>query len=420
MPRTKEEENICSECGNKLTKKAKFCPECGTEVIKDELEKEIKEEEQVKKPPVEIIEEEPPKKEKNEKWKKYVYPIIAIVVTLGVCLAMFTMYYKYYLKNLVIETTKETVTVTDSGISAAVNKVYDSVVIVENYVDKQLYATGTGFVYKTEGDTSYILTNSHVIQNASEVKVVFTDENREKVTVVGSDSYSDIAVLAVDSSKVKTVAEIGDSKKLKVGDTAFTVGAPLDSATYGWTVTRGVISGTNRVVTIADNNNSTIMMEVLQTDAAINNGNSGGPLCNSNGEVIGITNMKLASSSIEGMGFAIPIEKAVEYADKFISGENVAHPYLGVYMYDASNQYYSKGKTGLYIEEVEENSPADKGGLKKGDKILSINGKEVEDSTHFKYELYKLKAGDKVKILVDRNGKEKTITVTLGSTGKNA
>ncbi len=420
MPRAKEEIK-CSECGNKLTQKAKFCPECGQKVIKDELVKEIEKEELKKVQPVEIIEEEPKlKKEKNEKWKKYVYPIIAIIITLGLCLAMFTMYYKYYLKNLVIETTKETVTVTDTGISAAVNKVYDSVVIIENYVDKQLYATGTGFVYKTEGDTSYILTNSHVIQNATSVKVVFTDEKREEVEVVGSDSYSDIAVLAVDSDKVKKVAEIGDSTKLNVGDTAFTVGAPLDSATYGWTVTRGVISGTNRLVTITDNNNSSIMMEVLQTDAAINNGNSGGPLCNSNGEVIGITNMKLASSSIEGMGFAIPIEKAAEYADKFISGESVAHPYLGVYMYDSSNTYYSRGKTGLYIEEVEKNSPADKAGLKKGDKILSINGKEVEDSTHFKYELYKLKVGEKVKITVDRDGKEKTITVTLGSTGKNA
>ena len=420
MPNTKEE-SICRECGNKLTKKAKFCPECGTKIIKDELVEEIKKEETKKVQPVEIIEEEPPKKEKNEKWKKYVYPIIAIVITLGLCLAMFTMYYKYYLKNLVIETTKETVTVTDTGISASVNKVYDAVVIVENYVDKQLYATGTGFVYKTEGDTSYILTNSHVIQNSTDVKVVFTDENREEAEVVGSDTYSDIAVLAVDSDKIKTVAEIGDSTKLKVGDTAFTVGAPLDSATYGWTVTRGVISGTNRLVTISDGNNSSIMMEVLQTDAAINNGNSGGPLCNSNGEVIGITNMKLASSSIEGMGFAIPIEKAVEYADKFVSGEKVSHPYLGVYMYDASaDPYNSRGRTGLYIEEVEENSPADKAGLKKGDKILSINGKEVEDSTHFKYELYKLKVGEKVKITVDRNGKDKTLTVTLGSTGKNA
>jgi serine protease Do len=219
----------------------------------------------------------------------------------------------------IVNKSEKEVTVTDNGIADAVEKVYDSVVIVETYKSNELYATGTGFIYKNDNGTYYVVTNYHVINGGSQIKIVLTSGDEIETTVVGGDQYADIAVLSFKSSKDLTVAEIGSSTDARVGDTVFTVGAPLDSTTYSWTVTRGILSGKDRLVQVSTTNssNSDYEMKVLQTDAAINSGNSGGPLCNSNGQVIGITNMKLSSStssttaSIEGMGFAIPIEDAV-------------------------------------------------------------------------------------------------------------
>ena len=442
------EKKYCQNCNSPLTMKAKFCPECGTKI--DDLEKtqiiESKEidststesqnepeqilltenksvEEPISQKETIIIDEEAKLKKENKKLriKKFIYPILSCALTFALCLGAFSLFYKYYLENLVIETTKREVTVTDAGIAEAVNKVYDSVVVVESYYRGQLYGTGTGFVYKTLDDKGYILTNNHVIENADEVKVVFTNNKKEVVEIVGTDSYSDVALLSVDKDKIISVAEIGSSEALNVGDTAFAVGAPLDSSTYAWTVTRGIISGKDRTVEVSSSNGySSSIMEVLQTDTAINNGNSGGPLCNSNGEVIGITNMKLASSSIEGMGFAIPIETAVEYAEKFISGENIKYPYIGVAIYDATASRYSTEIIGVYIESVEKNSPADKGGLKSGDKILEVEGKEIASTTYFKHELYKYEIGDTITIKVERDGKEKDIKVTLGTSSPTA
>jgi serine protease Do len=322
------------------------------------------------------------------------------------------------MKHLVIETTKteKEVTVNENGISDAVEKVYDATVVVESYLNGRLYATGSGFVYKTDDDYGYILTNDHVISGATDVKVLFSNDKREEVKVLGSDSYSDVALLRVNKESVVATAEIGSTEELKVGDTAFAVGAPLDSQAYAWSVTRGIISGKNRTVEVsATNSRSSQVMEVLQTDAAINSGNSGGPLCNSNGEVIGITNMKLASSSIEGMGFAIPIETAVSNAEKFIEGGQVTYPYLGVALLDATDE-----EGGAIVQEVEKKSPADKGGLKQGDIIIKIDDKEVTSSSYLKYNLYKHKVGDKIKLTVKRDGETKVLEITLGSNGEKA
>ena len=358
---------------------------------------------------------------KKLKRKNFFSPILSCVLTFALCLCAFAAFYKYYLENLVIETTKREVTVTDTGISEAVSKIYDAVVVVESYSDGRLYGTGTGFIYKTDDDYGYILTNHHVIENCDEIRVVFTNDEKVEVEIVGSDAYSDVALLSVDKDKVIAVAEIGSSEDLKVGDTSFAVGAPLDSSAYAWTVTRGIISGKDRSVEVTSKNGySSQIMEVLQTDTAINNGNSGGPLCNSNGQVIGITNMKLASSSIEGMGFAIPIETAVEYAEKFINGEKISYPYIGVSIYNATSSQYSNDIIGVYVEFVEENSPADKGGIKKGDKILKVEDVEVSNVTYFKHELYKYEVGEKITITVERDGKEREIDVKLGSQNPSA
>lgn len=341
--------------------------------------------------------------------------IVYVVLTFCVCLCLFGGFYELYLKHLVVETTKtiKDVTVTDTGIADAVEKVYDSVVTVKNYARNQLYSTGSGFVFKTDDKYGYILTNYHVINGGSEVSVIFTNNKEEKVTVVGYDEYSDIAVLAVDKSLVLATAQIGSSNDMRVGDTTFAVGTPVDSSVYSWSVTRGILSGKDRLVQSDD-----YVMSVLQTDTAINSGNSGGPLCNSNGEVIGITNMKLASSQIEGMGFAIPIEDAVKNAETIISGKKINRPYLGVSIYD-SNSYFNNN-SGVYVESVEKNGAADKAGIKSGDKILKVNDVEITNTSYFRYQLYKYNIGDKIKITIVRNGTEKTLTVTLtGSGDKN-
>lgn len=340
--------------------------------------------------------------------------IFSSLITLALCLLVFGIFYNFYLKNLVIETTKleKDVTVTDEGIADAVEKVYDSVVVVETYVKDRAYTSGTGFVFKKDDKYGYIITNYHVIDNASSVKVTFTNNKTIDATIIGSDEYADIAVLAVDKDDVILVAEIGSSEDMRIGDTTFAVGAPIDSSVYSWSVTRGILSGKNRLVEISENTNSFIM-QVLQTDTAINSGNSGGPLCNSNGEVIGITNMKLASSQIEGMGFAIPVEEAIKYANSIISGEKISRPYLGISIYDA-NSYFNKND-GVYIEYVENGGAAEKAGLQKGDKIIKVNDVEVSNTSYFRYELYKYNVGDKINITVERDGKEKTFKVTLGT-----
>lgn len=372
------------------------------------------EEETIK--PTSTIKQKINKKENSNFWQKNKNVLISIIITFAICLGIFGLFYNYYLKNLIVEKTKleKSVTVTDTGIADAVEKVYDSVVTIETYVNNRAYASGTGFVFKTEGDKAYILTNSHVISNSNSVKVTFTNNKQVTADVVGSDDYSDIAVLSVNKDDILLIAETGSSEDMRVGDTTFAVGAPIDSSIYSWSVTRGILSGKDRLVEVTSSDNkSTYVMEVLQTDTAINSGNSGGPLCNSNGQVIGITNMKLASSQIEGIGFAIPIEEALKYAESIISGKQISRPYLGITIYDATN-YYSNTR-GIYIEYVEQNSAADKAGLQKGDKILEVNGKEVSNSSYFKHELYKYDVGEQITIKVERNGKEKEIKITLGS-----
>lgn len=328
-----------------------------------------------------------------------------------------------YNPNIIQNVTKieKDVTVTDTGIADAVEKVYNSVVVIENYQNNNLTATGSGFVFKEDNDNGYILTNNHVIDSATEIYLTFTNGTREKATIVGKDAYSDIAVLSINKDKIISVANIGNSENLRIGDTTFAIGTPLNYEIYSWSVTRGIISGKDRLVEVSLSNNysSDYVMKVLQTDTAINSGNSGGPLCNSNGEVIGITNMKLASSNIEGMGFAIPIEEALKYAEKFINGEIISRPYLGIAMYDLSNlknSIYKINTTldkGIYISSVENDSPSAKAGLKEGDIITKIDDKGISSSAYLRYLLYEHNIGDEITITYYRNNKENTVKIKL-------
>lgn len=330
----------------------------------------------------------------------------------------------------VINKSEKEVTVTDAGIADAVEKLYDSVVVVEVFKNNKIVASGTGFVYKNTDSKAYILTNNHVINISGkvEVKVIFTNGNEESVTVEGSDAYSDLAVLSLDSKKVEHVAEIGNSEKMRLGDTVFTVGAPLDTEYY-WSVTRGILSGKDRMVEVSLSNSTTsdYVMKVLQTDASINSGNSGGPLANANGEVIGITNMKLVSSGVEGIGFAIPIEDAISFADSIIKGESVKRPLLGVEMLNLSEKYalYTQGITlnteltnGVVIVNVQKNSPASGAGLKRGDIIVSLGDYTVKNVATLRYALYRHSVGDTVTITYERDGKQETSKIVLNASNE--
>ena len=311
------------------------------------------------------------------------------------------------------------------SIAAGVENVYDAVVVVEGFKKGVLSSTGTGFVYKKDNSKAYIMTNHHVIEGADTVKIILSDDTVVDASIMGSEVYSDIGILSAPSNKIKHVAVIGESTKLNVGDTLFAVGAP-GGADYAGTVTKGILSGKDRLVSVAlsGSNQYDYYMKVLQTDAAINPGNSGGPICNINGEIIGVTNMKLVDSTIEGMGFAIPIEDALIYAQTLETGKNIERPYLGIGMCDVTDTarlFYNKIildeeiTSGVVVIELEENSAAAKAGLKKGDVIIELAGEKIESIANLRYVLYKHTKGEEIKIKYIRDGKQKSIKVTLTS-----
>lgn len=385
------EKKACVKCGAEILKEDEFCFKCGHKQSE----------------PVPVV----VKKSKSN------FSVLKLFVSLFLILLFFAgalfiwRYYQNSENN--INYGNKNVTIDDTGIADAVEKVYDSVVVVENYVNGKLYGTGSGFVYKTDNTYGYILTNNHVINNATEVNVRFTNKEKVKADVLGNDDFSDVAVLKVPKKNITQVAVLGNNSKMRVGDTTFAVGTPLDAKAYSWSVTRGILSGKNRLVSSGSS-----YMNVLQTDTPINSGNSGGPLCNANGEVIGITNMKLASDQIEGMGFAIPIETAIDYANGFVKGEKVDRPYIGVSIYDASESFFSNN-TYVVVDGVEANSPAAEAGMRKGDIILKVDGESVENSSHFKYKLYEHKVGEKIDIVIKRDNKEMTFKVKLGSNSRS-
>ena len=349
-----------------------------------------------------------------------------IIYICSVILSLFigisgTLLIVYYIPSEEGEKVVQEVTITESDtITPAVNKIYDSVVTVLNY-GNQLQATGTGFVYKTDDNYGYILTNNHVISGSKKIEVTNTENVTVEAKLLGSDEYADLAVLRVDKSFVLQVATLGDSTESEIGDTVFAVGTPVD-VKYAGSVTKGIISGKNRMVNVTLDDGGEFMMEVIQTNTAINPGNSGGPLVNINGEVIGINTLKLVEDEIEGMGFAIPIEMATSVLERLEKGEEIERPLLGISMIDANNQYalfsykvyldkdYEKG---VVVIEVEKDSPAGDAGLQKGDVILKINDIEIEDSTHLKYVLYKYSVGDTIKLEYERDGKINTVDVKL-------
>ena len=270
---------------------------------------------------------------------------------------------------------------------------------------------GSGVIISSDG---YILTCDHVVSGASNITVTIGDKDYT-ATVVGEDSTSDIAVIKVDADGL-TPAIVGDSDKLAVGDNVLAVGNPLGE--LGGTVTSGIVSALNRSVSI-QSSSSVNTMSLIQMDASVSPGNSGGGLFNMNGELVGVVNAKSADSDAEGLGFAIPINDAMKVAQDLLeNGYVTGRPYMGITylaVTDAQTaQQLGVNAYGIYVADVVKGGPADKAGLKVGDRIVSIDGTEVAQKTDLGTIIQQHSAGDTLSITVARGGQMQTVSLTLG------
>ena len=330
----------------------------------------------------------------------------------------------------------------ENSTTQAVNKVKDAVVSNITYSsnsrqssvfnadeanpdsdNQQIASEGSGVIYKKNDKDAYLVTNTHVINGASKVDIRLADGTKVPGEIVGSDTFSDIAVVKISSEKVTTVAEFGDSSQLSVGETAIAIGSPLGSE-YANTVTQGIISSLNRNVSLKSEDGQAISTKAIQTDTAINPGNSGGPLVNIQGQVIGITSSKIASNggtSVEGLGFAIPSNDAQNIIKQLESNGKVTRPALGIQMVNLSNvgasdlrklNIPSSLTSGVVVRSVQNNMPAN-GHLQKYDVITKVDDKEIASSTDLQHALYNHAIGDTIKITYYRNGKEETTSIKL-------
>ncbi len=332
----------------------------------------------------------------------------------------------------------------ETSVTEAVSTVQDAVVSVIGYEqnsgtidslfgsqnssgDLTVSSEGSGVIYKKEGDYAYLVTNTHVIAGAQQIDIQLSSGEKVEGELVGSDTYSDIAVIKIDASKVTTVAEFADSDTIKVGETAIAIGSPL-GAVYANSVTQGIVSSLSRTVTTQSEDGQIISINAIQTDTAINPGNSGGPLINIQGQVIGITSSKItfvdASSnvSVEGMGFAIPSNDAIAIINQLEESGKVIRPALGVQMIDlaqlSSSQLQTAGledsdlTSGVLIISTQTGLPAD-GKLERYDVITAINGETIETTSDLQSALYKYSIGDSIKVTYYRDGQEKTVTIEL-------
>ena len=310
----------------------------------------------------------------------------------------------------------------EDSIVPAVDEVFEAVVLIEVERQGRVGGSGTGFVYRTDDDYGYIITNYHVIENAERLLIVLTDETELEVELVGKDLFTDLAVLRMPEENVLKIASLGDSQEMDLGEQVFTVGSPLGRQYIG-TVTKGVLSAKSRLIE-ANMGNQKVLFDLLQTDAAINPGNSGGPLVNDRGEVIGVNSMKIVQDTIEGMGFAIPIEKAMEIVEVLEKGEEMQRPLLGVMLVDANDPLglaYNRivldreFDHGVVIVDVLDDSDADRGGIQEQDVILKINGEEIKNSPHFRFLLFESEVGDEITLEIYRDGNFIELEVKLDS-----
>lgn len=334
-------------------------------------------------------------------------------------------------------TTVKTAYKNTTSTSQAVDKVKNAVVSVITYADSsnqdlftndehsdsQISSEGSGVIYKKDGKYAYLVTNTHVISGAKKVDILLADGNKVPGEVVGSDVYSDIAVVRISADKAKDVAEFGDSNQLTVGETAIAIGSPLGTD-YANSVTQGIISSQGRNVNLKADNGQNISTRALQTDAAINLGNSGGPLINIQGQVIGITSSKISTNgqtSVEGMGFAIPANDVVNIIKQLEENGKVVRPALGIQMTDLANLSTSdlsklklpeKISGGVIVRSTLDNMPAsDK--LQRYDVITKIDDTDIESTADLQSALYSHQIDDTIKVTFYRDGKQETTTIKL-------
>ena len=334
-------------------------------------------------------------------------------------------------------TTVKTAYKNTTSTSQAVDKVKNAVVSVITYADSsnqdlftndehsdsQISSEGSGVIYKKDGKYAYLVTNTHVISGAKKVDILLADGNKVPGEVVGSDVYSDIAVVRISADKAKDVAEFGDSNQLTVGETAIAIGSPLGTD-YANSVTQGIISSQGRNVNLKAYNGQNISTRALQTDAAINPGNSGGPLINIQGQVIGITSSKISTNgqtSVEGMGFAIPANDVVNIIKQLEENGKVVRPALGIQMMDLVNLSTSdlsklklpeKISGGVIVRSTLDNMPAsDK--LQRYDVITKIDDTDIESTADLQSALYSHQIDDTIRVTFYRDGKQETTTIKL-------
>lgn len=329
----------------------------------------------------------------------------------------------------------------ENSTTKAVDKVKDAVVSIITYSansqnslfgygesdtdtnTEQVSSQGSGVIYKKDGEYAYIVTNTHVINGAKKVDIRLADGTKVPGEIVGTDTYSDIAVVKISSEKVSAVAEFGDSSQLTVGETAIAIGSPLGSE-YANTVTQGIISSLNRTVSLKSEDGQAISTKAIQTDTAINPGNSGGPLINIQGQVIGITSSKIATNggtSVEGLGFAIPSNDAIKIIEQLENNGKVTRPALGIQMVNLSNlsttdlqklKLPDSITSGVAVRSVQSNMPAN-GHLEKYDVITKVDGNPITSATELQNALYSHSVGDEMTITYYRNGKEEITTIKL-------
>ena len=383
-----------------------------------------------------------------QKFYKKVVKVLAIILIgfLSGALGSFVTLQLYQKQgNQATNNNSNTVTQTsyknETSTTQAVNKVKDAVVSVITYSSnrqsslfgtdetdtdpdsQQIASEGSGVIYKKNGNDAYLVTNTHVINGASKVDIRLADGTKVPGEIVGSDTFSDIAVVKISSEKVTTVAEFGDSSQLNVGETAIAIGSPLGSE-YANTVTQGIISSLDRTVSLKSEDGQAISTKAIQTDTAINPGNSGGPLVNIQGQVIGITSSKIASNgktSVEGLGFAIPSNDAQNIIKQLETDGKVTRPALGIQMVNLANvgandlrklNIPSSLTSGVVVRSVQSNMPAN-GHLQKYDVITKVDDKEITSSTDLQHALYTHAIGDTIKVTYYRNGKEETTSIKL-------
>lgn len=296
--------------------------------------------------------------------------------------------------------------------------------------DLSIASEGSGVVYKKDGNSAYVVTNNHVVDGASQIEIMLSDGTKVVGELVGTDTYSDIAVVKIASDKVTTVAEFADSDKVTVGETAIAIGSPLGTD-YANSVTQGIVSSLSRKVTMTNDEGDTISTNAIQTDAAINPGNSGGALINIEGQVIGINSSKISSTSdsgsgnsVEGMGFAIPANDVVKIINQLETNGKVIRPALGITMANLSDlsttiisrlNIPTSVTSGIVVASVQSGMPAE-GTLKKYDVITAIDDKDVSSTTDLQSVLYGHSIGDSIKVTFYRGTDKKTETIKLTKT----